>query len=75
MKQAHRRFLLIPALALAATLGLAGCAGMTQQEKGIATGAAIGGVVGNVLCGGLACTGAGAAVGGVIGNEVSKPKK
>ncbi len=55
-------------------LGLGGCAGMTQQEKGTATGAVVGGVVGNVLCGGLACTGVGAAVGGVIGHEVTKPK-
>lgn len=55
-------------------LGLGGCAGMTQQEKGTAIGAATGAVVGNVLCGGLACTGAGAAVGGVIGHEVTKPK-
>lgn len=53
---------------------LAGCAGMTNQEKGIATGAVVGGVVGNVLCGGVLCTGAGAAVGGVIGNEVGKKK-
>jgi osmotically inducible lipoprotein OsmB len=61
-------------LALAALLVLGGCAGMTNQEKGTATGAVIGGVVGNVLCGGLACTGAGAAVGGVIGHEVTKKK-
>lgn len=57
---------------LALALGLGGCAGMTQQEKSTATGAVIGGVAGNVLCGGLACTGAGAAVGGVIGHEVAK---
>lgn len=54
-------------------LGLGACAGMTQQEKGTATGAVIGGVAGNVLCGGVLCTGAGAAVGGAIGHEVSKP--
>jgi osmotically inducible lipoprotein OsmB len=57
---------------LASTLGLAACAGMTQQEKGTATGAVIGGVAGNLLCGGLLCTGAGAAVGGVVGHEVTK---
>lgn len=74
MKNATRSFLTIPALALAVTLGLAGCGGMTQQEKGTATGAVVGGVVGNVLCGGVACTGAGAAVGGVIGHEVTKKK-
>ena len=54
-------------------LGLGACAGMTQQEKSTATGAVIGGVAGNVLCGGILCTGAGAAVGGAIGHEVSKP--
>lgn len=62
------------ALVLASVLGLGltGCAGMTQQEKSTATGAAIGGIAGNILCGGLLCTGAGAAVGGVIGHEVAK---
>ena len=60
---------------LAATLMLGGCAGMNAQEKSTATGAVIGGVAGNVLCGGgVLCTGAGAAVGGVIGHEVAKPK-
>jgi osmotically inducible lipoprotein OsmB len=60
---------------LGATLFLGGCAGMTSQEKGTATGAVIGGVAGNVLCGGgVLCTGAGAAVGGVLGHEVAKPK-
>lgn len=53
---------------------LGGCAGMTAQEKGTATGAVIGGVAGNLLCGGLACTAGGAAVGGVIGHEVTKQK-
>lgn len=74
MKQHTLRSRGMPALALAAMLALGGCAGMTQQEKGTATGAVIGGVVGNVLCGGIACTGAGAAVGGVIGHEVTKKK-
>lgn len=59
---------------LASTLVLGGCAGMSAQEKGTATGAVIGGVAGNVLCGGVLCTGAGAVVGGAIGNEVTKPK-
>jgi osmotically inducible lipoprotein OsmB len=57
---------------LASTLVLAGCAGMTRQEKNTATGAVVGGVVGNVLCGGVACTAAGAAVGSVIGHEIKK---
>ena len=62
------------AVLLVSAVGLAGCAGMTAQEKGTATGAVIGGVAGNVLCGGVVCTGAGAAVGGVIGHEVTKHK-
>lgn len=74
MKTPNRFAMTKPTLALTAILGLAGCAGMTAQEKGTATGAVLGGVVGNVLCGGLACTGAGAAVGGVIGHEVTKKK-
>lgn len=62
-------------LAMVTAFATSGCSGMTQQEKGAATGAIIGGVAGNALCnGGLLCTGAGAAVGGVVGNEVSKPK-
>ena len=64
----------LSAVLLVSLLAFGGCAGMTNQEKGTATGAVIGGVAGNVLCGGLACTGVGAAVGGVIGHEVTKPK-
>ena len=64
-----------PAFMLLAAVALGGCAGMTQQEKGTATGAAIGGVAGNVIGGGLLGTAAGAAVGGVIGHEVTKPKR
>lgn len=60
------------AFLLATVMVLGGCAGMTHQEKGTATGAVIGGVAGNILCGGLACTGVGAAVGGLIGHEVTK---
>ncbi len=64
----------LPAFLLASVVALAGCAGLSQQEKGTAVGAGVGAVVGNVLCGGLACTGVGAAVGGVVGHEVAKPK-
>lgn len=60
---------------LLASLGLSGCSGMSRQDKGTAVGAAVGGVAGNVLCGGVLCTGAGAVVGGVIGHEVTKDKK
>jgi osmotically inducible lipoprotein OsmB len=61
-------------LAATLTVGLGACAGMSQQEKATATGAVIGGVAGNILCGGLLCTGAGAAVGGAIGHETTKSK-
>jgi osmotically inducible lipoprotein OsmB len=64
----------VSAVAAAVLIGLGGCAGMTQQEKGTAIGAGVGGVAGNVLGGGLLGTAAGAAVGGIIGHEVSKPK-
>lgn len=60
---------------LLAALGLSGCSSMTHQEKGTVAGAAVGGVAGNLLCGGVLCTGAGAVVGGVIGHEVTKDKK
>jgi osmotically inducible lipoprotein OsmB len=61
-------------VATAAVVLLSACAGMTRQEQGIVTGAAIGGVAGSVVGGGLLGTAAGAAVGGVIGNEVVKHK-
>ena len=56
----------VSALAAAVLIVLGGCAGMTRQEQGTATGAVIGG--------GLLGTAAGAAVGGIIGHEVTKPK-
>ncbi len=65
----------ITAAVVTAMVALGGCAGMTQQEKGTATGAVIGGVAGNVLGGGVLGTAAGAAVGGVVGHEVTKPKR
>lgn len=75
MKQLKRLVVCLPAVLLVSVVALAGCAGMTAQEKGTATGAVIGGVAGNVLCGGgVLCTGAGAAVGGVVGHEVTKNK-
>ena len=65
----------VSVVAAAVLIGLGGCAGMSQQEKGTATGAVVGGVAGNVLGGGsLLGTAAGAAVGGVVGHEVTKPK-
>lgn len=65
----------VSAVAAAVLIGLGGCAGMTAQDKGTATGAVVGGVAGNVIGGGgILGTAAGAAVGGVIGHEVTKPR-
>jgi len=53
--------------------GLAGCAGMSTQDKNTAIGAGVGAVGGSVLTGGSAAgTVGGAAVGGVIGHEINK---
>ena len=68
-------FKLVSTAILLAALGLSGCSSMSHQEKGTVAGAAVGGVAGNLLCGGVLCTGAGAVVGGVIGHEVTKDKK
>ncbi len=64
----------VGAIAAAVLIAVSGCAGMTRQEQGTATGAVIGGVAGNVIGGGVLGTAAGAVVGGVIGHEVTKPK-
>ncbi|TAK42880.1 MAG: glycine zipper 2TM domain-containing protein [Betaproteobacteria bacterium] len=64
----------VGAIAAAVLIVVSGCAGMTRQEQGTATGAVIGGVAGNVIGGGVLGTAAGAVVGGVIGHEVTKPK-
>lgn len=53
------------------TLGLTGCAGMSNQDRNTAVGAGVGAVAGSVLTGGSAAgTIGGAAVGGVVGNQV-----
>lgn len=45
----------------------------SRQDTGIATGAVVGGVAGNVLTGGSAVgTVGGAAVGGLVGNQMAK---
>jgi len=63
----------LAAMGIAAVMALGGCANMTTREKNTATGAVIGGVAGNVLCGGgLLCTGAGAAAGAAVGHGVKK---
>jgi len=54
-------------------LTLAGCSGMTHEEKSTLAGAAIGGVAGSAVSGGSAVgTVGGAVAGGVIGHEVGK---
>jgi osmotically inducible lipoprotein OsmB len=66
----------VGAASAAALLGLAGCAGMSQQDKNTAIGAGAGAVGGAILTGGSAVgTVGGAVVGGVIGHEVSKDDK
>jgi len=61
------------AAAVAVLLGLAGCAGMSAQDKSTAIGAGVGAVGGSILTGGSAVgTVGGAAVGGVIGHEIKK---
>lgn len=53
---------------------LAGCSGMSAQDKSTAVGAGVGAIGGAILTGGSTLgTVGGAAVGGVIGHEVEKP--
>lgn len=62
-------------IATAMLLSLAGCSGMSTQDKNTAVGAGIGAVGGAVLTGGsTAGTVGGAAVGGIIGHEIDKDK-
>jgi osmotically inducible lipoprotein OsmB len=72
MNHTHGVSACISSALLVSTLALGACAGMTQQEKGTATGAVIGGVAGSAVGGGLLGTAAGAAVGAVVGHEVTK---
>ena len=65
--------LVVSASLATVALGLAGCAGMSEQARTTAIGAGAGAVVGGALTGGSAAgTVGGAAVGGVIGNQVKK---
>jgi osmotically inducible lipoprotein OsmB len=71
MKTNHRNVL--SAAAIAIIISLAGCAGMSGQDKNTAIGAGVGAVGGAILTGGSAVgTVGGAAVGGVIGHEVGR---
>ncbi|MDB5917818.1 MAG: prenyltransferase [Massilia sp.] len=63
--------LIVSASLVTVALGLAGCAGMSGQDRNTAVGAGVGAVAGSVLTGGSAVGAVGgAAVGGVIGNQV-----
>jgi osmotically inducible lipoprotein OsmB len=63
----------VSALAAAMLIGVAGCSGMSTQDKNTAIGAGVGAVGGAVLTGGSTVgTAAGAVVGGVIGHEINK---
>lgn len=63
---------LIAASVIALTT-LAGCAGLSDREQRIISGAAIGGVAGNVLgSGSTGATVGGAVIGGLIGSEVDR---
>jgi osmotically inducible lipoprotein OsmB len=70
MKSIHKFAIVAVAAAM-----LAGCAGMSGQDRDTAAGAGIGAVGGAILTGGspLGVVG-GAAVGGVVGHEVGKDK-
>ena len=64
----------LAAIAVAASVTLAGCGGMSRGED-TAVGAGVGAVGGAVLTGGSAVgTVGGAVVGGVVGNQVGKGK-
>jgi osmotically inducible lipoprotein OsmB len=68
---------LIIRLALAPlVLALSACAGMTQHERNITTGAVVGGAAGAVLTGGSGVgTVGGAVIGGAIGSAVDPNKR
>lgn len=73
MQMKTTRKLAVSAIAVALSLGMIGCSGMSQRDQSTAAGAGIGAVGGALLTGGspLGVVG-GAAVGGVIGNQVGK---
>ena len=67
--------IIVGASLVGVALGLAGCAGMSGQDRNTAIGAGVGAVAGSVLTGGSAAGAVGgAAVGGVIGNQVKTTK-
>ncbi len=68
--------MVVSTLAIAVTLSLGACAGMSAQDQNTAVGAGVGAVGGAVLTGGSTLgTLGGAAIGGVIGNKVDTNRK
>jgi osmotically inducible lipoprotein OsmB len=66
---------LVAAAALAALLGLGGCANMDRQTMGTIGGAAAGALVGDAIIGGPVGAVGGAAAGGYIGNRATDPRR
>ena len=67
----HRSLLAV--LALAVSVGIAGCAGQSRSEKvGTVGGAAAGAAVGHAAGGGTLGTIGGAAAGGYLGNKAGE---
>ena len=62
--------------ALCITCSLSACSGMSTRDLNTATGAVVGGALGNILTDGsaLGIVG-GAAVGGVVGNQVNTRRR
>ena len=72
-EEAQMKRIQLSIVAALTVAGLAGCSGMTHQEKSTVAGAAIGGVAGSALTNGSGLgTVGGAVAGGVIGHEVGK---
>lgn len=60
---------------LIVSLGLSGCADMSHEDKGVLTGAVIGGLVGSRFGGGagqVIATGAGAMIGAYLGGQIGQ---
>ena len=62
-------------LFMAAVMGLSGCADMNHEDRGVLTGAVIGGLVGSRFGGGagqVIATGAGAMIGAYLGGQIGQ---
>lgn len=71
----NSKLLMSAAASVVALSAMAGCGtNPTNAQIGTATGAVVGGVVGNAVLGGPVGTLGGAAAGALIGNEVGKKR-